>query len=342
VYSLGELADHLGLRFSGEATTTLSGLASLQHAGPTELSFLADARHNAFLATTGAAAVILRPETAVQCPTAYLESPDPYLSIAQASALFAPRAALAPGCHSSAVVSEGAVVSPGATIGPQVVIEKGAVIEEGVVLEAGVFVGTGSVIGTGSHLHPHVVVYHDVCIGSDCVVHSQSVLGAEGFGFARSAQGWHKQPQLGGVTIGHRVEIGACTTIDRGTFEDTVIADGVIIDNQVQVAHNCRIGQNTAIAGCVGLAGSTVIGANCTLAGGVGVVGHLEICDDVHVTSMTMVTRSIVEPGTYSGGTPMSPTADWKRSAVRFSQLERMHTRLSALENSTGPVRRGD
>ena len=150
------------------------------------------------------------------------------------------------------------------------------------------------------------MIYHDVQVGSDCVIHSQAVLGADGFGFAQGPGGWEKIVQSGGVRMGDRVEIGACTTVDRGALEHTVIEDGVIIDNQVQIAHNCRIGKNTAIAGCAGLAGSTIIGANCTLAGGVGVVGHVEICDNVHVTGMTMVTRSITEPGSYSSGTPMA------------------------------------
>ena len=164
------------------------------------------------------------------------------------------------------------------------------------------------------------------------MIHSHSVIGADGFGFALGPEGWEKIVQSGGVRIGDRVEIGACTSVDRGTLEHTVIADGVIIDNQVQIAHNCRIGKNTAIAGCTGLAGSTIIGANCTLAGGVGVVGHVEICDNVHVTGMTMVTRSITEPGSYSSGTPMTATRDWKRNAVRFSQLDSLQQRLASLE----------
>jgi UDP-3-O-[3-hydroxymyristoyl] glucosamine N-acyltransferase len=176
------------------------------------------------------------------------------------------------------------------------------------------------------------VIYHDVHVGDNCVIHSQAVLGADGFGFVPGPTGWEKICQLGGVRIGDSVEIGACTTVDRGALDHTVIEDGAIIDNLVQIAHNCRIGKNTAIAGCTGLAGSTIIGANCTLAGGVGVVGHVEICDDVHVTGMTMVTKSITQPGSYSSGTPMARTGNWKRSAVRFSQLESIQKRLAAVE----------
>jgi UDP-3-O-[3-hydroxymyristoyl] glucosamine N-acyltransferase len=213
-----------------------------------------------------------------------------------------------------------------------VVIEAGAVIGPDVVLGAGVYVGQDSQLGAATRIYPHVAIYHDVHIGEYCIVHSQAVLGADGFGFAPGSDGWEKICQLGGVRIGDRVEIGACTTVDRGTLDHTVIADGAIIDNLVQIAHNCRIGRNTAIAGCAGLAGSTIIGDNCTLSGGVGVVGHLEICDNVHVTGMSMVTKSISEPGSYSSGTPLSATRDWKRNAVRFSQLESIQKRLVGLE----------
>lgn len=332
MYSLGELADRLGLTVTGDAAKRVSGLASLEHAGPLDLAFLADARHLRFLRDTRAGAVILKADAAADCPTAYLLSDDPYLSMAQISASFDTVMARPPGCHPSANVSEHAVVDASAFIGPNVVVEPGAVIGADVVLEAGVFVGAGSSIGSGTHLYANVVVYHGVSVGECCTVHSNTVLGADGFGFARSGYGWQKIAQLGGLRIGDRVEIGAATTIDRGALDDTIVGDGVIIDNQVQIAHNCAIGENTAIAGCVGLAGSTVIGANCTLAGGVGVVGHVEICDNVHVTGMTMVTRSITRPGSYSSGTPMSTTDDWKRSAVRFSQLERIQQRLAALE----------
>jgi len=238
--------------------------------------------------------------------------------------------------HASAVVSPDAEVDPTAAIGPHVVIEAGAVIGPHVVLGAGVYVGQQSHLGTATRIYPHVAIYHDVHIGEYCVVHSQAVLGADGFGFAPGPDGWEKICQLGGVRIGDRVEMGACTTVDRGTLDHTVIADGAIIDNLVQIAHNCRIGRNTAIAGCAGLAGSSIIGDNCTLSGGVGVVGHLEICDNVHITGMSMVTKSIREPGSYSSGTPLSATRDWKRNAVRFSQLESIQKRLAGLEKKRG------
>ncbi|MCL4108907.1 UNVERIFIED_CONTAM: hypothetical protein GTU68_008102 [Idotea baltica] len=318
MYTLGELADELALEFSGDASCSITGVANLDNAGPSDLSFISTRAFLPQLGVTQAAAVILLPDYAQRCPVACLLSETPYLSYALASQLFDDSPKFVAGVHSSAVVSPHAHVHPSAALGPHAVVEAGAIIGENVI------VGANSYIG------------HNVRLGARCVVHSQAVLGADGFGFAASADGWRKICQLGGVRIGANVEIGASTCIDRGTIEHTVIDDGVIVDNLVQIAHNCRIGKNTAIAGCVGLAGSTIIGSNCTLAGGVGVLGHLEICDDVHVTAMSMVTKTISTPGSYSSGTPMAATSEWKRSAVRFSQLETIYKRLAVLEKERG------
>jgi UDP-3-O-[3-hydroxymyristoyl] glucosamine N-acyltransferase len=332
VYRLGELADRLGLTLSGDAQREIAGLATLAAAGPDDLAFIVSEQYLTQLARTRAAAVILAPEFVDQCPVDCLICDSPYLAFAKASHLFDRSPQTLPGVHSSAVVAADAQVHASAAVGPHAVIEAGAVLEAGAVVGAGVYLGHSSRLGAGTRVFPNAVIYHDVHVGANCIIHSQAVLGADGFGFAPGAAGWEKICQLGGVRIGDRVEIGAGTTVDRGALEHTVIEDGVIIDNQVQIAHNCRIGKNTAIAGCTGLAGSTIIGANCTLAGGVGVVGHVEICDNVHITGMTMVTKSIAQPGSYSSGTPMASTGDWKRSAVRFSQLESIQQRLAALE----------
>ncbi|MBE9538351.1 MAG: UDP-3-O-(3-hydroxymyristoyl)glucosamine N-acyltransferase [Proteobacteria bacterium] len=336
MYCLAELAEKLDLEFSGDGNCPVTGVASLVSAGPADLSFISDKKFTAQLVDTGAAVVILSPELVQQCPVACLISQTPYLSYARASGLFAKEPGDIQGIHASAVVSPGADIHPTAAIGPNAVIEAGAVIGADVVVAAGVFIGHGSRVGAGTRIYPNAVIYHDVHLGEHCVVHSQTVLGADGFGFAPGPEGWVKIYQLGGVRIGDRVEIGASTTVDRGTLDHTVIEDGAIIDNLVQIAHNCRIGKNTAIAGCAGLAGSTIIGDNCTLSGGVGVVGHLEICDNVHITGMSMVTKSINKPGSYSSGTPLSATRDWKRNAVRFSQLESIQKRLAGLEKKRG------
>ncbi|MFV8818276.1 UDP-3-O-(3-hydroxymyristoyl)glucosamine N-acyltransferase [Haliea sp. E17] len=330
--TLGELASRFSLQLKGDATRQVSGLATLAEAGAGQVSFLSNRKYLADLADTRAAAVILQPEFVAECPVDSLATANPYLVFARLTELFDRTPRPLAGIHPSAVVAADAELAPGVSIGPHAVIEAGARIGRDAVIGAQCFVGAGSRVGGGSRLYPGVLLYHDVWLGERCTVHGQTVLGADGFGFAAGPDGWVKIHQLGGVRIGDDVEIGACTTIDRGALDHTVISDGVIIDNQVMIAHNCRIGKNTAIAGCVGLAGSTIIGANCTLAGGVGVVGHVEICDGVHVTGMTMVTRSITEPGSYSSGTPMDTTRQWRRNAVRFAQLDRIHQRLAAVE----------
>tara|TARA_R110001592_G_scaffold363323_1_gene683990 strand:+ start:88196 stop:89221 length:1026 start_codon:yes stop_codon:yes gene_type:complete len=341
MFSLAELADRYGLEFTGEDGISVSGIATLAEAGPEDIAFLANKKYLPQLASTRAAAVILSPDLVPRCPVACLVTDTPYVAFARISHLFDKSPQSGPGVHPTAVVSSEARVHPSASIGPHVVVESGAVVAAGVVLGAGVYVGHDSRLGAGSRVLPHAVIYHDVHLGEHCLIHAQAVLGADGFGFAAGPDGWEKVCQLGGVRLGDRVEVGAGTTVDRGTLGHTLIEDGVIIDNQVQVGHNCRIGKNTAIAGCTGLAGSTIIGSNCTLAGGVGVVGHVEICDNVHVTGMTMVTKSITRPGSFSSGTPMSSTRDWKRNAVRFSQLESIHKRLAVLENKGKQAEKG-
>tara|TARA_R110000772_G_C13308822_1_gene439647 strand:+ start:3191 stop:4204 length:1014 start_codon:yes stop_codon:yes gene_type:complete len=330
--TLGELATFLGVELRGDPSLTVTGIAPLGRADASQLSFLANARYLGQLEQTRAGAVILRPDQAERCPVASLLAENPYLAFARATALFVDESPVEPGVHPSATVSPRATLAAGVSVGANVVIDAGADIGANVVLGANCVIGERCRIGAGTRLHAGVILYRDVVIGEDCTLHANAVLGADGFGFAPGPEGWQKIHQLGGVRIGDRVEIGACTTVDRGALEDTVVEDGAIIDNLVQIAHNCHIGKNTAIAGCTGLAGSTIIGANCTLAGGVGVVGHVEICDNVHVTGMTMVTKSITEPGSYSSGTPMASTRDWKRSAVRFAQLDSIQKRLAGLE----------
>ncbi len=341
MYTLAELADRFGLGFTGEAGKILTGIATLAEADAGEIAFLANRKYLPQLASTRAGAVILPPALVECCPVACLIAEAPYLAFARISHLFDKSPRPAPGVHPAAVVSPDAQIHSSVAIGPNAVVEAGAMLAAGVELGAGVYVGHDSRLGAGTRVLPHAVIYHDVHLGEHCVVHAQAVLGADGFGFAPGPAGWEKICQLGGVRIGDRVEIGACTTVDRGTLGHTVIADGVIIDNLVQIGHNCRIGKNTAIAGCAGLAGSTTIGADCTLAGGVGVVGHVHICDHVHVTGMTMVTKSITEPGSYSCGTPMMSTRNWKRNAVRFSQLESIQKRLAAMESRIGQPDKG-
>ncbi|MEH6588821.1 MAG: UDP-3-O-(3-hydroxymyristoyl)glucosamine N-acyltransferase [Halioglobus sp.] len=335
MYLLGELATKLGLALVGRADRSIASLAPLSLAGPDSLSFMSSDKHLKELAKTSAGAVIVRPDYADQCPVDYLLSDDPYLSFAKATKLFDNSPVAPEGIHSSAIVSSDAQVDSSASLGPNVVVEPGAVIGPNVTLAANVYIGHGSVIGAGSRLMSSVVVYHDVHLGEYCLVQAQTVLGSDGFGYAPDASGWNKIHQLGGLRIGDRVEIGAGAAIDRGALENTVIADGVIIDNHVHIAHNCSIGKNTAIAACCAMAGSTKIGANCTFGGMVGIAGHIEICDDAHFTAMSMVTGSVTKPGSYSSGTGLAPTGEWRKNAVRFSKLDTMFRRLTKLEKNT-------
>jgi UDP-3-O-[3-hydroxymyristoyl] glucosamine N-acyltransferase len=238
------------------------------------------------------------------------------------------------GVHPSAIIAASARVATSASVGPGVVIEEEAVIGENVVLGAHTYVGARSSIGNDGWLAPRVTLYHDVSIGERVVIQSGAVLGGEGFGFAKQDGEWLKIAQIGGVTIGDDVEIGANTTIDRGALDDTRIGNDVKLDNQIMIAHNVEIGDHTAMAACVGISGSTKVGRNCMLAGGVGLVGHIDICDNVFVTGMTMVTHSITQPGAYSSGTAMQTAGDWKKNAVRFRQLDDMAKRIRALEKN--------
>jgi UDP-3-O-[3-hydroxymyristoyl] glucosamine N-acyltransferase len=333
-YHLGELADKIGAELQGNADCKVTGLATLQDAQPSELSFLANPVYRKYLSGCRAAAVILHPDVAGEFSGNRLIHANPYRAFADLTSLFDRREALAAGIHPTAVIAESANISPQAAIGPFVVIEGGVEIGAGTEIGAGCFIGKDSVIGQRCRLASHIAIYHGVSVGDECIFHSGTVIGADGFGFAPDAGEWIKIHQLGGVVIGNRVEVGACSTIDRGALQNTVIADGVIIDNHVQIAHNVRIGMNTAIAGCVAIAGSATIGANCTIAGGVGIVGHINITDHVLVTARTLVTKSIDQSGSYSSGTPLSTTKDWRKNAVRFSQLDTIATRLQRLENS--------
>jgi len=334
VLTLGEVAARLDLQLVGDPATPIAGLASLASATAQDLTFITSRKRLGELRSTAAAAVIVQPEWQRDCPVACLLAADPYLAYARASRLFDRRVAPDYRVHPTAIIAPDVQLGAPVAIGPGVVIETGVAIADDVVVDAGVFIGANSRIGARTHLYPNVVLYHGVRIGDDCRIHAGAVIGADGFGYAPGPDGWEKIAQLGGVQLGHRVEVGACSTIDRGALDDTVIDDGVIIDNQVQIAHNCRVGKNTAIAGCVGIAGSTTIGENCTLAGAVGVSGHLDICDNVHLTGQARVTRSIHAPGTYSSGTKLAPTRVWALNAVRFTRLDTLERRLAAMENA--------
>ncbi|MCY4473149.1 MAG: UDP-3-O-(3-hydroxymyristoyl)glucosamine N-acyltransferase [Kistimonas sp.] len=333
-YTLEELASFLQAQIQGDPAVVITGLSSLQDAGPGSLSFLANPGYKKYLADTQAGAVIVRSEdvAALQGRNALIVS-DPYLAFARTSHLFAVEDESSSGVHPSAIVSASAKVDAGAWIGPGVIVEAGASVARGARIFAQSFVGPRCHIGEGTVLHPRVTLRQDVTLGEDCIIHSGAVIGDDGFGLARHGSEWVKISQLGGVVIGNQVEIGSNTTIDRGALGNTCIGDGVKLDNQIQVGHNVEIGCHTAIAACVGVSGSTRIGRRCVIGGGTGIAGHLTIADDVYTAGMAMITRSIRQAGVWSsGGIGTMPVEDWRRNTVRFRQLDSMAKRLKLLE----------
>lgn len=332
-YTLATLAGEIGAELQGDPECLISGLNTLQDAVAGQLSFLANPAYQKYLSSTAASAVIIHPAQTAGFTGNKLVLSNPYLGYARASSLFAPATPAAGVIHPSAEV-KGASIAATASVGANAVIEAGAILGDNVIVGPGCFVGADSSIGSGSRLHANVTLYHGVSIGRGCVLHSGCVIGADGFGFAPAADGWIKIHQLGGVVIGDRVEIGAGTTIDRGALGNTVIGNGVILDNQVQIAHNVQVGDNTAIAGCAAIAGSTRVGRNCTIAGGAGLVGHIDLVDGVHISAMSIVTKSITRAGSYSSGTGMDKTSVWRKNAARFAQLDTLARRLVALERS--------
>lgn len=339
--TLGQLAEALGATLKGPEALQITGLATLQDAGPGQLSFLANKQYRKYLDDSQAAAVLLKAEDAEGFPGNALIVPDPYLAYARISHLFDPKPKAVAGVHPSAVVADDAVVDASASVGPFAVVESGARIDANVTIGAHCVIGARSVVGEGGWLAPRVTLYHDVTIGKRVVIQSGAVIGGEGFGFANEKGVWNKIAQIGGVTIGDDVEIGVNTAVDRGALSDTRIGNGVKLDNQIQIAHNVQVGDHTAMAACVGISGSTRIGKHCMIAGGVGMVGHIDVCDNVFVSGMTMVTRSITEPGGYSSGTAMQPLADWRKSAARIRQLDEMSKRLQQLEKRVDTVTSG-
>ncbi|MBF0217990.1 MAG: UDP-3-O-(3-hydroxymyristoyl)glucosamine N-acyltransferase [Gammaproteobacteria bacterium] len=331
--TLQQIADYLGGTLRGEGDLAIAGVAPLQPGVAGKLSFLSHPRLRPQLTTTRATAVIIGKDDLPFVPdtVATIVVLHPYLAYAQVSSLFAPAVRQV---VSSEMIDCSAQIASDAVIALTAVIAADTVIGAGVVIEDYCVIGAHCRIGSGSHLYARVTLYDDVTIGERAIIHSGAVLGADGFGFANDAGRWVKIHQLGGVVIGDDVEIGANTTIDRGAMENTLIGHGVKLDNQIQVAHNVKIGDHTAIAGCVGIAGSAKIGAHCAIGGGAGILGHLTIADGVTVTAMSLVTQSIEQPGIYSTALPLESKRSAQRNAVRYTQLDAMARRLSALERT--------
>jgi UDP-3-O-[3-hydroxymyristoyl] glucosamine N-acyltransferase len=331
-YSLSDIAAKLGGRVLGDGGVHVSQIATLEHARPDQISFLTNSKYRSQLDTTKAGAVILSEADQDATGLPRIISDNPYAYFARVSALLNPGPEIKPGIRPGAVIGAGAKIAETASIAATAVIGAGAVIGDFSVIGEGCCIGENTAIGSHARLYPRVVIYHDCVIGDNLIAHSGVVIGSDGFGIAMDQGRWIKIPQIGRVVIGNDVEIGANTTIDRGALDDTVIEDGVKLDNLIQVAHNVRIGAHTAIAGCAGIAGSTTIGRHCMIGGGVGISGHLQIGDHVEIAGFTLIARSIREPGSYSSAIPGIRTEDWRRNAVQLRHLDDLVKRVKALE----------
>lgn len=330
------MAELLGLSYEGDPDVIVSGLATLASAQSSDLSFYHNTAYFSDLKNTHAAVVIISEDAAKDCSANKLLADNPYLAYANVSRLFEDRPARQALIHSTAVIHESAILGGDVSIGPHVNIEANVSIGEGCIIGANCVIGKGSILGDNSTLSPNVSIYSNVSVGTNAIIHSAVVIGSDGFGFARDGEKQIKIAQLGGVTIGDDVEIGAGTTIDRGALENTFIGNGVKIDNQVQIAHNVRIGENSVICGCSAIAGSSSIGKNCIIAGAVGIINHIDIVDGVTVTAMSLVNKSITKKGVYSSGTGLSESAQWKKNIVHFKHLDNLNSRLKSLEIHQG------
>lgn len=319
--SLGQIAERLDAQLVGDPETLITGLASLQRAKPCHLAFLSNSRYKSQLQATQAGAVLICQQDLAGYTGNALIVANPYAAYARLSHLFDQTPKPAAGIHPTAIIAASAKIDPTASIGAYVVIEDDVIIEADAVLESHVCIARGSAIGKQSWLDKQVVVQHHCTLGARVRVHAGTVIGGDGFGFAPYQGQWHRIAQLGSVHIGNDARIGANCSIDRGALDDTIIGNGVIIDNLVQIAHNVQIGDYTAIAANVGIAGSAMIGKHCIIGGASGIAGHLSICDHVHLTGMAMITKSITKAGTYSSGTSFLENSQWKRVVVRLRQL---------------------
>jgi len=330
--SLGELATSQGCELIGDPDATVSGVASLQNASPESLSFLSNSSYLSQLPATKAAAVILRPENADACPVAAFISDNPYATFARMAALVCPEPLLAPGVHATAVVADSATIAASAHVAANAVIGERTIIGEHTVVGPGSVIGPDCSIGENCRFIANVTVVQDVRIGARGIFHPGAVIGADGFGNVPTSSGWVKVPQVGGVQIGDDVEIGANTTIDRGSIADTVIEDGVRIDNLCMIAHNVHIGEHTAMAAMSAIAGSTVIGKRCMFAGKSGAVGHITICDDVIVGGQSYISKDVTEPGAYAASFPAETARSWAKQVARFRRLGVLIERVKKLE----------
>lgn len=330
--TLGMLGQATNATLQGNSNTLIQGVGTIANAKSGEITFLASPKYRHHLSGTKATAVILGRDEAQDCQIPALVCDDPKLVFAQVVHLLYPNQVVDSMVHSSAVIGKDCDIHPLTYIGPHCVIGERVKIGANVILGAGCFVGDDCDIQEGTVLYPRVTIYHGCKIGQQCVIHSGAVIGSDGFGFAKDNNRWIKVPQIGGVSIGSRVEVGANTTIDRGAIEDTQIGDDVILDNLIQIGHNVKIGASSAIAACTGIAGSTVVGEHCMIGGGSSINGHISICDHVHLVGSSNVAQPIMQPGAYASAVTVNDIKSWKRNLVRFHQLDNLALRLKEIE----------
>jgi len=331
-YTLLEIADKIGATVDGDGSCIINSLATLTNGNAGQIAFLSNVKYREQLAGTQASAVIIAPDCLDDCPTNALIMANPYMGYALVAQLLDTTPKTAQNIHPSAVIDASASIAENVSIGANAVIESGVELSQGVSIGAGCFIGKDTKIGCYTSLWANVTVYHRVVIGEHCLIQANTVIGSDGFGYANHQGKWLKIPQLGAVNIGNNVEIGASTTIDRGALDDTIINDNVILDNQIQIAHNVVIGEGTAMAACSVIAGSTVVGKNCTMAGLVGVNGHINIVDGCVFTGFAMVTKNITQAGVYSSGLPAQPNKDWQKANARIRKLDVTNKKIKALE----------
>jgi UDP-3-O-[3-hydroxymyristoyl] glucosamine N-acyltransferase len=341
-YQLLEIAQKLGatlvvpdqLDISIIEQSSIDSLATLTNAQSGQIAFLANSKYQHHLSITKATAVIVSPDSVNACPVAALVMDNPYMGYAILANLLDSTPKVSMGIHTSAAIAENVVLGRNVNIGANTVIESGVELADNVSIGAGCFIGQGVKIGESTSLWANITLYHQVEIGHHCLIQANTVIGSDGFGYApvKGQHKWHKIPQLGSVIIGNHVEIGASTTIDRGALDNTEIRDGAILDNQIQIAHNVIVGENTAMAACSVIAGSTIVGKNCTIAGLVGINGHINIADNCTFTGMAMVTKNISQAGVYSSGMPAAPNKEWNKINARVKRLDSLTKRVKELE----------
>jgi UDP-3-O-[3-hydroxymyristoyl] glucosamine N-acyltransferase len=329
--NIKSIVAQLGGELISEHDVEIGQVAPLERAGASEIGFVAHAKYKAALLSTSAGAVIVPPSLADATSLPRVVTKDPYLYFAKVAQLLNPTEQPAGGIHPSAVVLS--PVPASVHIGPLAYVGEGCQVGENVTIGVGSVVEKGCVIGSGTELHARVTIYHGSIIGARCIIHSGTVIGSDGFGFARtSVGGWEKIPQIGKAVIGDDVEIGANTTIDRGALDDTIIENGVKLDNLIQIAHNCRVGENTAMAAFAGMAGSSKLGKRVMVGGQAGIMGHIEVGDDVVVSARSFMSKSTSGKGVYTSAIPSQPHSEWMRNAVHFKHLNEMSDRIRTLE----------